>query len=177
MFSDKFMLVVAIIVCLSLGFGMGFLSKALADRVKIATLEKERDQALLAKATMKEQWEQAVNELNQTKVLLNDTLAALELLRQYQAIDNDTRDKIKDIEGTLDPSGDPTSETYDRFRKMIEDMNKKNEEYNTALAIATVTETEDGAVILDIRPFVELKNSAEDLFNEATDLLLKFKGK
>lgn len=167
MMGDKITLIIAIVVGIAVGFGIGYLSKALADRITIAELEKERDQALLREQTMRDQWEAAVNELNNTKVLLNDTLAALELLREYQAIDNETRRDIDNIENTLDPDGNPTEETYNEFRRLIDEMNKQNEEYNTG-SIAT-------AESIDIRPFIELREEAEELFNKATELLLQYR--
>jgi hypothetical protein len=174
--SDKIILVIAIIIGIAVGFGIGYLTKAVIDKVKIATLEKERDQALLAKQTMKEQWEKAINELNQTKVLLTDTLAALELLKKYQAVDNETRNKIKELEKTLDPQNKPTEDTYDKFRKLVEEMNKKNQAYNTAL-VASIKENPDGTITLDLQPFIDLEKDAEKLFNEATNLLMQYKGK
>ena len=167
MFGDKVTIIIAVIIGLAVGFGIGYLSKALADRIIIAELTQERDSALLEKNTMQEQWEAATNELNQTKILLNDTLAALELLRQYQAIDNETKKEIDELENTLDPEGNPTEDTYDEFRRMVEEMNKQNEEYNTAVATGQS---------ISVEPFIELREDAEDLFNKATDLLLQYRG-
>lgn len=167
MFGDKFTMIVALIAGLAIGGLIGWLATSLSFKLEIAELEKERDRALLERATMQDQWEQAVNELNSTKVLLNDTLAALELLRQYQAIDNETRNEINRIENTLDPQGNPTEDTYNQFRKLIDEMNKQNQEYNTG-SLAS-------AESIDITPFVELRREAEQLFNKATELLLQYK--
>jgi DNA-binding phage protein len=167
MFSDKVTMIIAIIIGIAIGFGLGFLSKAIIDKVRMAELEKERDQALLQKETFRQNWEKALNELNQTKVLLNDTLAALELLRQYQQIDDETRKKIAEIDKTLDPEGNPTEDTYERFRRLIKEVNERNEEYNTAI-VASIEE-------IDFEPFIELREEAEKLFDEATNLLLQYK--
>lgn len=167
MIGDKFTLIIAIVIGIAVGFGIGYLSKALADRILIAELEQQRDRALLQKQTMQDQWEQAVNELNGAKVLLNDTLAALELLREYQSIDDETRNKINKIDNTLDPEGNPTEETYDEFRKLVEEMNKLNQEFNTGSLAMTDQ--------INLRPFVELREDAEQLFDKATELLLQYR--
>lgn len=171
MFSDKVVLIVAIVVCIAVGFGLGFLSKALIDRVKIADLERDKVVAERQRDNMRDQWQEAVNELNQTQVLLNDTLAALELLREYQAIDEDTREKINELDNTLDPEGKPTEDTYDRLRGLIDEYNRKNEEYNTATG-TLVTNTEE----IDVEAFRRLRSEAERLYNEATELLVLFRG-
>lgn len=169
MIGDKVTLIIAIILGIAVGFGIGFLSKALIDKIEIAELEKERDSALLQKNTMQEKWELATQELSQTKVLLQDTFAALELLKQYQVIDNDTKDKIKDIDNTLDPEGKPTEDTYDKLRNLIEDYNKKNKVYNTASVMLQFGE-------INLMSFVEIRKEAEKLFKEVSDLLLEVKG-
>ena len=159
--TDKILIIVAIIVCLLLGFGLGYLSKALSDKITISDLEKKVAITELAKNTMQKQWEIAVNELNKTKVLLNDTLAALELLRKYQLIDNDTKNKINKIDNTL-VDGKPTQDTYDEFKKLVEEMNKKNGEYNT------------GSTIVDTQSFIDLTKKAEELFQKATDMVIEY---
>mgnify|MGYP003563030845 CR=1 FL=1 len=137
------------------------------QRVQIAELKSERDSAVLAKEVFQEKWEVAVNELNATRVLLSDTLAALELLREYQKIDQETRNDIDELDNTLDTEGNPTEDTYDSFRRMVEEFNRLQG------TMVTGSGTPD---VLDIQPFVELKEDAEKLFREATDLLLVFRG-
>lgn len=166
MFSDKITTILAVIIGLAIGFSIGYLGKALADRIVIAELTQERDAALLEKNTMQDQWEIAVNELNEASVLLNDTLAALELLRNYQSIDNETRKEIDDLEDTFDEEGEPTEETYDEFRKLVEEMNRQNQEYNTG-------STSSGA--LSIMPFIELRENAEEVLDFATYLLFQYR--
>lgn len=143
MIGEKVTLIIAIIIGIAVGFGIGYLSKALSDKILISELKQERDAALLEKSTMQEQWELAVNELNQASVLLNDTLAALELLRRYKSVDNETREEIDKIDNTLDPEGNPTEDTYDAFRKLVEEMNRKNQEYNTGSASTETINDQD----------------------------------
>ena len=155
------MLIIGLIIGILLGGVLGYVVKWGTDRVVIAELESERDIAVLEMNTMQLQWEIAVNELNKTKVLLNDTLAALELLREYQAIDQTTKDEIKKIDNTL-VDGSPTKDTYDAFKKLVEEYNKKNEEYNTASSETTT------------QSFVELTEKAEELFKTTTDMVIEY---
>ncbi len=136
-------------------------------RVQIAELTSERDVALLEKSNMQDQWELAINELSSTRVLLNDTLAALELLREYQSIDDETKKDIEEIDDTLDPEGNATEETYQAFRDMMEKFNR--------LQGNLVTNAGVTFKILDITPFVELKKDAEGLFRTVSDMLLEYK--
>lgn len=155
------------VVFIIIGGAIGALTMWGAQRVKIAELESERDKAVLERVTMQEQWEKAVNELNSTRVLLNDTLAALELLRQYQSIDEETRRNINRIDNTLDPEGNATEDTYEEFRNLVDEFNR--------LQGTMVTDSGMVPDILDLRPFEQVRIDAESLFKEATDLLLQYK--
>ena len=154
------MLTVTAIIFIIVGFGIGYLTSSIKTKVKIAELEKSKAQLILDKKEMQEQWTKAVNELSQTKILLNDTLSALELLKQYRSIDDDTKKKINNLNQTLDPTGKPTDNTYDAFRKIIEEANKNNEEYNST------------SLKITINDFVEIKEKAEKLFKEVTSMLI-----
>lgn len=146
------------------GGALGWLVNWGMTRVQVAELE--RDNLNLEKQieTVTEQWELAVNELSQTKVLLNDTLSALELLRQYQAVNRDVQEDVQEIRDTLDPEGNVTPETEDKFRNMIDEFNR--------LQGRLVTNTSTFEPI-DITPFIDLRHDAEVLFQEAQELLLE----
>jgi len=148
------------ILCLVIGGGIGWLINWGSTRIEIATLQSERDKAILEKTTIQLQWEKAVNELIQTKVLLNDTLAALELLKKYNLIDKKTKDEIKKIDITLDPQGNPTDDTYDEFRKLIENFN--------LLQKGTSSFSTNG-----LQPFIELRKDAEELLQKVTAMLIE----
>lgn len=156
------MLIIGLIIGILLGGVIGYIVKWVMDRVAIASLEKEVAISLLAKNAMQEKWEIAVNELNKTQVLLNDTLAALELLRKYQTIDDETKGRINKIDNTLDENGKPTEDTYDAFRKLVKEMNKKAEEYNT------------GSTEITAQSFINLTKKAEELFKKATDMVVEY---
>jgi len=160
---DNFKIIIVAILCLALGGSIGWLATWGSTRVEIANAQAERDRANLEKTTMQLQWEKAVNELTQTKVLLNDTLAALELLRKYNLIDKETKDEIAKIDITLDPSGKPTDTTYDEFRKLIEEFNRIQ---NGTTAITFSTES-------GLQSFIELKEDAEALLQKVTDMLIE----
>jgi chromosome segregation ATPase len=149
------------------GLGISALGMWGYYRVQMADLERERDNAKLQMITMQEQWEQAVNELNQTKVVLNDTYAALELLRKYQSVDRDIQEDIDDLEDTLDPEGNATEDTYDEFRRMMEEFNQLQGNIPTASNGAELE-------ILTLDPFVELREDAEELFVRVTDMVLEY---
>lgn len=138
------------------------------QRVKIAELEKERDNAILEKVTMKKQWEEAVNELNKTRIVLNDTYAALELLKKYQLVNKDIQKDIDSIDDTLDPDGNTTEETYQAFRDMMEEFNQLQGNIPTA-------SNGEELGILNLQPFVELREEAEGLFKHVTDMILEYK--
>ena len=165
MISDKITMIILAVLMLAVGYGGGFLTKALIDKVKMAELQSERDQAILAKQTIQEQWEIAVNELNATRVVLNDTLAALELLREYQRIDDQTREDINKLKGTLDPEGQPTDDTDEVFRSLVDEFNRLNGVTNSM--------TPPDFDSLNIELFKQLRADAEKLYEEAQDLVLE----
>jgi len=160
--GDKIIIIIGVIIGLTIGFGGGFLTKTVMTQIELAQLRSERDQAVLARQTMQKQWEAAVNELNATKVVLNDTLAALELLKKYSAVDEKTRKDVQDLKKTLDPQGQPTPETEDVFRKLVDKFNQLNR---------TTASLTDAAVILDLTPFKQLREEAEKLYKETQELV------
>jgi len=162
MLTDKMMTIVSIILGIAIGFSGGYLVKAIINKIEVAELRSERDQAVVAKQTMQKQWEAAVNELSQTKTVLNDTLAALELLRKYSAVDEKTKKDVQELKRTLDPQGESTPETEDLFRSLVDKFNKLNG------STATFTGTYEP---LDLKPFIELRQEAEKLYKETQQLV------
>lgn len=170
--GDKFILIVGIIAGLAIGGLVGWLWTSLSKAAEIANLEKDMLIIENERDTYRDQWELAQQELNSTRVLLNDTLSALELLRQYQSIDNETRRDIDELESTRNPDGSSTDETYNRFRELVDNFNQLNEEFNTQ----TGPQVLPGPTIkINITDFIELRQEAETLFKTATDLLLQYK--
>lgn len=165
MIADKITMVIGLILGLAIGFGGGYLTKALIDKIEMAELRSERDQAVLARQTMQEQWEEAVNELSATKIILNDTLAALELLREYQRIDDETRKDIDNLKKTLDPEGKPTPQTEDLFRSLVDEFNRLNGITN-AINVGMYEP-------LDLEPFKQLRSEAEKLYKETQNLVFE----
>ncbi|MFW6226012.1 MAG: hypothetical protein ACOC3V_03560 [bacterium] len=164
--TNKIMLILVMVVASGLGYGAGWLAKSLQVRVQIAELTAERDQAKLARQNMREQWEVAVNELNATKVILNDTLASLELLRQYASIDEQTQNDIKELKNTLDPDGEPTQETEDVFRSLVKKFNQLH---------GTVDSLDPNRIeLLDLEPFKQVKRDAEKLYDETQEVVFEF---
>jgi len=160
---DKIIIIISIILGIIIGFSGGFLTKSIINKIEIAELRSERDQAVMARQTMQKQWEAAVNELLQTKVVLNDTLAALELLRKYSAVDEKTKKDVQELKKTLDPQGEPTPETEDLFRSLVDKFNELNR-----------TTASKEYEPLDIAPFIELRKEAEKLYKETQRLVFDF---
>lgn len=165
MFSDIKMVFIGIIF-LIIGGGIGYVITWGSYRVIISDLKREKIEADLAKDTMKVQWELAVNELNKTQVVLNDTYAALELLKKYQKVDRDVEKDIAKLDDTLDDDGKATEDTYQNFRDMMEEFNQLNGNIPTAA-------NGDLLKILDLKPFEELTKDAEELFKKVTDMVLE----
>ena len=160
----KGIVIAVAIVALLIGGGFGWLIRWGQDRVVVAEAKAAQLEAEQAKDAIQKQWEKAVNELNATEVLLNDTLAALELLKQYQAIDNQTQEDINKLKNTLDDEGNPTDKTKEEFRKLVDQFNQLNGNLGAM--------TTDLAV-LDLKPFEKLKSDAEKLYNETQDMILE----
>lgn len=117
------------ILGLAAGGGLGYLVKALITKFQMVTMENKLHDAEKAK-------EQAINEANaaknllaKTQTLLSDTLASIELLKAYQAIDQKTKDQLKQLQDSM-KDGKVTDDTMLKYKKMIEEMNKKNQAYN-----------------------------------------------
>lgn len=162
--TDKAMIIIGVIIGVTLGFGGGFLTKTVMNNVEIANLRAEKNEAELAKKTMQEQWQVAVNELNGIKVTLNDTLAALELLKKYTLVDEKTKQDVKDLKKTLDADGNPTQETEDLFRTLIDKFNQLNQ---------VVTTSSMTYQPIDLEPFVKLKEDADKLYKETQELVFE----
>lgn len=157
-------IILASIIALVLGLGIGSLAMWGIQRVKVAEAERMKTEAILAKNTMQVQWQKALKELNQTRVVLNDTLAALELLRQYQRIDDETKKDINDLEKTLDPEGNVTIETEDKFRSLVDNFNRLN---------GNLGSNGREWLLWDIQPFKNLRQDAESLYKRTEEIAIE----
>lgn len=124
--------IILLIIGASFGGGIGWLVKGIQTKVKINELENRALKAEEARRNMIEELSNKEGEIQKIKKLLNETLAAMEVLQAYQQIDEETKKDIDKIKNSLDPNGKTTPETYDEFAKIINDMNKKNKEYNAS---------------------------------------------
>jgi len=134
--------VVGMIVGILIGGAIGYGGRYMQDQVIIKTLESERDSALLAKENMKKEWEEALQKVENTTVMLKDTLAAIEVLKMYQAIDEETKEKLKSLRDTYDDENKPTDDTFNKFKQMVDEINKRNKKYNTGAITTTQLTTE-----------------------------------
>ena len=139
-----FGMIVGLVFGLIIGYGACYVK----TQITIKTLQNEKNEALLAKNNMKEEWSKAINKLNKTETMLKDTLSAIEVLKMYQAIDKETREKLSKLKNTYDDNNNPTDNTYDEFRKMIEDLNDKNSQYNKTTATSDVAVNEDNVMTM-----------------------------
>ena len=135
------------VAALVLGGGGGFVFKMIQSNIEskkirdsyekeISNLKQERDDAVAAKQSV----EKEVGALRQSavdankkyedvRVLLNDAISALTVLKAYEAVDKESKEKIKKLEETI-VNGEITPSTADEFKKMLEEINKKNQKYN-----------------------------------------------
>jgi len=138
----EFMLIIGFIIGILVGGAIGYGARYIQGQLIIKTLESERDNALLAKINMQKEWEKAIQEVENTTTMLKDTLAAIEVLKMYQAIDEDTKKKLKSLQDTYDDENKPTDDTFDKFKQMVDEINKRNQEYNTGSSTVELTATQ-----------------------------------
>lgn len=132
---------------LVLGGSGGFIFKMIQSSVEfnkikesyekeINALKQERDNIIVAKQSV----EKEVSALRQSavdankryedvRVLLNDAISALTVLKAYDAINKESKDKIKKLEDTI-INGEVTSSTAEEFKKMLQEINDKSQKYN-----------------------------------------------
>lgn len=116
----------------ALGGGIGFLVKSIQAKIKMNELENRALKAEKARENMVSELSERQGELEKTKKLLRETISAMEILQAYKAIDEKTRKEVDEVKNSLDGEGEATPETYDKFAKIIDEMNKKNKEYNSS---------------------------------------------
>ena len=114
------------------GGGIGFLVKSLQAKIKMNELENRALKAEKARENMIQELSERQGELEKTKKLLRETIAAMEVLQAYKAIDEKTRKEVEEVKDSLDNEGQATPETYEKFARIIDEMNKKNKEYNSS---------------------------------------------
>ena len=121
--------IILLIIGGAMGTGIGWLIKSVQTKIKLNELENRALKAEEARRNMIEALSEKQAEISKIKKLLNETLSAMEILQAYKAIDNKTKKDLDKIKNSLD-NDEVTPETYDEFAKIIDDMNKKNKEYN-----------------------------------------------
>lgn len=124
-------MIIGIVIGALLGGGIGWLVKTLLVHIKIKNLESEINKLKLEKRNLVDKLEQMTQKLAETESLLSDTLAAMEVMRAYNAIDEETKRKVKEVKDTLDDDGKTTPETIKKYKQLIDDINKKNKDYNS----------------------------------------------
>lgn len=124
--------IIVLIVGLGAGGGIGWLVKTVQSKIQINELENRALRAEKARENMLDELSKSKGELANAKKLLKETIAAMEVLQAYRAIDEKTRKEIDRIKKSLDGDGEVTPETYKEFADIIDDMNKKNKEYNAS---------------------------------------------
>jgi chromosome segregation ATPase len=124
-------MIIGIVIGAVLGGGIGWLVKTLLVHIKIKNLESEINKLKLEKRNLVDKLEQMTQKLAETESLLSDTLAAMEVMRAYNAIDEETKRKVKEVKDTLDDDGKTTPETIKKYKQLIDDINKKNKDYNS----------------------------------------------
>lgn len=123
--------IILLIVGAGLGGGLGWLVKSIQTKIKMNELENRVYKAEEARRNMIEELSKKKAEISNIKKLLNETLAAMEILQAYKAIDKETQKDLDKIKNSLNEEGEVTPETYEEFAKIIDNMNKGNKEYNS----------------------------------------------
>ena len=120
-----------VFMCIGGGVGgfIGWLIKGIQTKIKITEYENRALIAEKEKATMQTQWTLEKEKATKFQSLLADTLASMEILKAYQVVDEATKNNIKVLENTF-KDGKATEETYAKYKQMIEEINKRNSEYN-----------------------------------------------
>lgn len=124
--------IILLLVGAGLGGGVGYLVKAIQAKIKMNELENRALKAEKARENMIGELSKRQGELEKTKKLLRETIAAMEVLQAYKAIDEKTRKEVEEVKESLNDDGEATPETYDKFARIIDEMNKKNNEYNSS---------------------------------------------
>lgn len=124
--------IILLLVGAGLGGGVGYLVKAIQAKIKMNELENRALKAEKARENMIGELSKRQGELEKTKKLLRETIAAMEVLQAYKAIDEKTRKEVEEVKESLNDDGEATPETYDKFARIIDEMNKKNKEYNSS---------------------------------------------
>lgn len=123
--------IILIVIGAGFGGGIGWLVKGIQTKVKINELENKVYKAEEARRNMIDELSKKKSELSKTKKLLNETIAAMEVLQAYKAIDEETQENLDKIKNSLNKDEEVTPETYEEFAKIIDNMNKENKEYNS----------------------------------------------
>lgn len=121
--------IVLLVIGALMGGGLGWLIKTIQNKIKIAQLENEIYRLEKERDQFKQKWHESEQKLLETETLLSDTLAAIELLKAYQAIDDQTRKDIDELRDTFN-DGKPSDETYKKYKQMIDRINDMNKDYN-----------------------------------------------
>jgi multidrug resistance efflux pump len=115
--------IVLLIIGAIFGGGLGWLIKTIFTNAQINSLQSQVAQDKINLAAMQ-------TNLDQTSALLHDALSAIEVTQAYQAIDAQTAKDIQSIKQTFDASGKATQASYDAMKKLLDQINQRNSDYN-----------------------------------------------
>lgn len=121
--------IIMAVVGAGLGGVIGWLIKLIKDKLKIAELENKNYKLQMELNELTTKMAKTIEELKKTQTLLTDSLAAIELLKAYKAIDDETKRKIDELKGLM-KDGKSTPESIEKYKAMIDEINKKNQAYN-----------------------------------------------
>lgn len=118
-------------IVLGSGFGgiITYLWSALQNKLKIANLEKDLAKAQSEVADLVRKNAELTQKCMDTQAALANTLSALELIKAYQVIDQDTKNKIKDLQNTF-VEGKASADTMNSFKDALKKMNESFSKYN-----------------------------------------------
>ncbi len=125
------------IVLLAVGFILGggaggviaYLWKSLSVKAQISELEKNLLESKNTIADLTKKNAELEQKCIDTQSALANTLSALELLKAYQVIDQDTKSKVKNLQDTL-VDGKASQATMESYKDLLKKMNDSFSNYN-----------------------------------------------
>lgn len=119
-------LIGGLIIGLFPGFGVGFLYKLIKGKKELKNLKHDLSEAKRLQELAIKQRDVYAQKLVDVRSMLADALATIEVLQAYKEIDDKTKEEIKEIKDSL-VNGEPSDDTYERYKKLIDEINKRNQ--------------------------------------------------
>lgn len=128
--------IIMAVIGLGAGGAIGWLVNLIKTKLKMAELENKNYKLQEEVNQLTQKIATTLSELKNTQALLTDSLAAIELLKAYKAIDDQTRKKIDELKSSF-KDGKITPESIEKYKILMAEINKKNQAYNDGIKLTT----------------------------------------